>query len=112
MATDTTNGQATTRPDENPRGGASGRTNGRARGGAAARASGPFEKSTRLCVFVPLHIVMRLEGHARALGKSRDEFAGEILDWTMARDYGTRDAHLRNAYGIADQGQAAGPEAG
>ncbi len=68
-----------------------------------ARMSGPYAEPTRLCLYVPKHIVSRLEAHAVAMGKSRDVFAAECLNKYMAATYSKRDELLRNAYGVPDQ---------
>lgn len=70
-----------------------------------ARASGPYDKSVRLCLNVPLHIVKRLESHAVAMGKSRDTFATECLGRYMKANYKQRDECLRNAYNATDESQ-------
>jgi hypothetical protein len=58
-------------------------------------------------LYVPLHIIERLEAHAKALGKSRDEFAAELMGRAMQNSYGMRDKHLRDAYGVSDVPQGA-----
>ena len=68
-----------------------------------ARMSGPYAKPTRLCLYVPKHIVSRLEAHALAQGKSRDEFAADCLSKYMAATYSKRDELLQNAYGVSEE---------
>lgn len=112
MASDTqTNGQGTNRIAEHSREGAEppsetrrrSRSNKESVKDVTARMSGPYAEPTRLCLYVPKHIVSRLEAHAVAMGKSRDVFAAECLNKYMAATYSKRDELLRNAYGVPDQ---------
>jgi hypothetical protein len=109
MGVDTAaNGQTQNRLTEHTRDGAADPKSTRTRGDAGARPGGPYDKRTRLCLFVPRHIVARLEAHAVAMGKGRDEFAAGLLGKAMESNYPKRDKNLQAAYGVLPQGAMSG----
>jgi hypothetical protein len=61
-----------------------------------------YKQSTRLCVFVPLHLVKRLEDHSAGEGMTRDALITDLIGWAMQYRYRKRDKSLRDAFGVDD----------
>lgn len=99
MGLDTqTNGQTENRVVEQLRSGAAAPKSDQPRISAAER----YKQSTRLCVYVPLHLVKRLEDHSAGEGMTRDALVTDLIGWAMQYRYRKRDKSLRDAFGVDD----------